>query len=62
MPWAKAWGAVDAKGKFKYPFPPTVFYEMAVSEASGRGDALLRSVHQVMCKLESHTHAHTAPF
>ena len=30
MPWAKAWGAVDSKGRFKYPFPPTVFYEMAV--------------------------------
>ncbi|PRW59841.1 hypothetical protein C2E21_1509 [Chlorella sorokiniana] len=29
MPWAKAWGAVDSKGRLKYRFPPTVFYEMA---------------------------------
>lgn len=35
MPWAKAWGAVDARGKFKYPFPPTVFYEMAVRQGAG---------------------------
>lgn len=57
MPWAKAWGATDAKGKFKYRFPPTVFYEMAVSEA-GQGSAVLRSVHQLLCKLERATHSH----
>lgn len=31
MPWANAWGAVNAKGKFKYPHPPTAFYEMKAS-------------------------------
>ena len=30
MPWEKAWGATDGKGKIttKFRFPPTVYYEM----------------------------------
>ena len=35
MPWEKAWGATDGKGTLKLPFPPTAFYEMAVSCGQG---------------------------